>query len=143
MKIKKIMTREPAFATVNTSLHEVAQLMAENDCGCLPVVDSNADLRPIGMITDRDITIRTVAHNKNPLNMIAGEIMTDNPITATPDTSVEECIRLMERNQIRRIAVVDDLGNLCGMISQADIAINARPRETAELVKDVSMLMAA
>ena len=138
MKVKEIMKENPAFATLNTSLHDVAQMMMDNDCGCIPVVENRDSRIPLGVITDRDITLRTVAHNKNPLMMVAGEIMTDRPTTVLPETDVEECMTMMERNQIRRIVVVDEAGNLCGMVAQADIARQAPPLETAELVKDIS-----
>ncbi len=138
MKVKDIMTSNPAYATLETSLHDVAQLMADHDCGSLPVLETEEIRKPIGMITDRDITIRTVAHNKNPLNMIAGEVMTDEVVTATAEMSVEECCELMENRQIRRIAVVDDAGNLEGIVAQADVARRAPANETAELVKDIS-----
>lgn len=138
MKIENIMTRNPAFCTLNTSLHDVAQMMTDNDCGCLPVVEEENSRKPIGMITDRDIVLRTVAHNKNPLNMIAGEIMTDDVFTATPDLSIEESCELMERNHVRRLAVVDENGDLVGMLAQADIALGATPKETAHLVREIS-----
>ena len=138
MKVKEIMKESPVFATLNTSLHDVAQLMMDNDCGCIPVVENRDSRKPLGVITDRDITLRTVAHNKNPLVMVAGEVYTDNVYTVTPETSVEDCIAKMETNQIRRMVVVDDDGNLCGIVAQADIARQAPERETAELVKDVS-----
>ena len=70
--------------------------------------------------------------------MVVGEVMTDNVITVTPDASVEDCVAVMEKNQIRRVAVVDGEGNLCGIVAQADIARKAPAFETAELVKDVS-----
>ena len=138
MKVENLMTRKPARATLETSLHDVAQMMTDNDCGCIPVVENADSLEPIGMITDRDIVIRTVAHNKNPLNMIVGEIMTDNVVSVKPDRTVEECCELMEKNQIRRLAVVNDSNELVGMIAQADIAREAPAKETAELVKEVS-----
>jgi CBS domain-containing protein len=138
MKVEEIMTNDPAYATLNMSLHDVAKIMAEKDCGCLPVIETEADKTPIGMITDRDITIRTVAHNKNPLNMIAGEVMTNDVVSVTPDTTVEDCCRLMEKNQIRRVAVLDQIGALVGMVAQADIARLAPAERTAELLKDVS-----
>lgn len=138
MKVEEIMTKEPACVTLETSLHDVAQLMMDYDCGCIPVFEEEGDKKPIGVITDRDITIRTVAHNKNPLNMIVGEAMSDNIITVTPETSLEDCCQVMERNQIRRVPVVDEEGNLQGIVAQADIAQQASAKETAELVKDIS-----
>ena len=138
MNVREIMTENPVYCTDRTSLHDVAQMMAEHDCGCIPVVESEENRKPIGMITDRDITIRTVAHNKNPLQMIVGEVMTDAAVTVTPETSVEQCCQAMERNQVRRVAVVDESGVLCGMVAQADVARKADEAKTAELVKDVS-----
>jgi CBS domain-containing protein len=138
MNIENIMTRDPAFCTLNTSLHDVAQMMTDNDCGCIPVVEDESSRMPIGMITDRDIVLRTIAHNKNPLNMIAGEVMTDEVFNVTPEATVEESCDLMERNHIRRLAVVNDKGDLVGMLAQADIALAAPPKETAHLVREVS-----
>ncbi len=139
MKVEQVMTKNIAIATVSTSLHAVAQMMADYDCGCIPVIEKDEDKKPIGMITDRDMVLRTIAHNKDPLNMTAGEVMTDNVITATPELPLEDCILKMEKAQVRRIAVVDLAGNILGMVSQADIARQAPAFETAELVKDVSM----
>jgi CBS domain-containing protein len=139
MKVKDIMTKDPACCTDRTSLHDVAQMMADYDCGCIPVIEDQDNKKLIGVITDRDMTLRTIAHNKNPLQMIAGEVMTEMVMTVTPDMSVEDCVSVMEKNQIRRVPVVDEAGNLYGIVAQADIARNAPPSETAELVKDVSM----
>jgi len=138
MKIENIMTRNPAFCTLNTSLHDVAQMMADNDCGCIPVMEDENSKMPMGMITDRDIVLRTLAHNKNPLNMIAGEVMTDDVFSVTPEATVEDACEMMERNRIRRLPVVTDKGELVGMLAQADIAIAAPEKETAHLVKEVS-----
>ncbi|QQS42966.1 MAG: CBS domain-containing protein [Acidobacteriota bacterium] len=138
MDIKNLMTRDPARCTLETSLHDVAQLMIDNDCGCIPVVENDESKTPIGMITDRDIVIRTVAHNKNPLNMIVGEVMTDKVISVTPDTTLEKACELMEKNHIRRLAVTNENNDLVGMLAQADIARSAPEHETAQLVKEVS-----
>ena len=138
MQIKEIMTSSPAYATPDTSLHLIAQMMVENDCGCIPIVENGDSKSPIGMITDRDIVIRTVAENRNPLDLQAEDIMTGGIVTVNPETSVEECCNLMESKQIRRVAVVDKTGALCGMVAQADIAINAPTDKTAEVVQEVS-----
>jgi CBS domain-containing protein len=111
-------------------------MMVEKDCGCIPVVDEN--LKPIGMITDRDITVRTVAKGQNPLDLTVAKIMTSDVYTVTPETSIEECCRLMEQKQVRRIAVVDAQGICCGMVAQADVATYASRKQTAEMVQQVS-----
>lgn len=138
MQVKEIMTKDPVCCTADSSLQEAAKMMVDNDCGCIPVVESNSSKRPIGMITDRDITIRTVAEGKNPLELSVKDAMTDSAYTVTPETSIEECCNVMESNQIRRVAVVDSAGGCCGIIAQADIAINAEKQKTAEVVQEVS-----
>lgn len=134
--VKIIMTENPKCCAPDTSLQEVAKMMVEIDCGCIPVVDENS--KPIGMITDRDITVRTVAEGKNPLDLTAGKVMTSDVYTVTPETSIEECCRLMEKKQVRRIAVVDSQGICCGMVAQADVANYASRKQTAEVVQEVS-----
>jgi CBS domain-containing protein len=138
MKVEEIMTKNPACCTADSKLQEVAKRMVTNDCGCIPVVENEENKKPIGMITDRDITIRTVAEGKNPLDLTAGDVMSDHVVTVTADTTVEDCCNKMESNQIRRIAVVDENGGCCGIVAQADVAINADKNKTAEVVKEVS-----
>ena len=138
MMVKDVMTPDPACCTSDTGLQEVAKMMLDNDCGCIPVVESQESKKPVGMLTDRDITLRTVAEGKNPLQMKASDIMTVNAVTVTPETTLEECCDLMEENLIRRVAVVDENGSCCGMVAQADVAINADEARTAEVVQEVS-----
>ena len=138
MLVKEIMTKDPACCTADDNLQQVAKMMVDNDCGCIPVVGSNAHKKPIGMVTDRDITIRAVAEGKNPLDLTAEDVMTKSVVTVTPDMSVEDCCAKMEENQIRRVAVVDENGGCCGMVAQADIAINTNNQRTAEVVEEIS-----
>ncbi len=138
MQVREIMTSNPACCTRQTSLDEVAQLMVEYDCGAIPVVESMQNQRPVGIVTDRDICIRTVARGENPLELTAGDIMSRPVITVRPTDSLDECIRVMEENQIRRVPICDDEGRLVGILSQADIAREAPAEETAEVVREVS-----
>ncbi|MEP6704338.1 MAG: CBS domain-containing protein, partial [Acidobacteriota bacterium] len=116
----------------------VAQMMVDCDCGCIPVVDDPKSKMPVGMITDRDITVRVVAKGQNPSDLTAQDAMTTTVASVTEDTSLEECASLMEESQIRRIAVVDQNGALCGIVAQADIANHAGGGTTAEVVQKVS-----
>lgn len=138
MYVKEIMTRDPATCGAESSLQEVAQMMVDNDCGCIPVVENNDTKTPVGVVTDRDICCRVVAKGKNPLDLTAGDVMTSDIATVKPDTSVEDCCNLMEERQIRRILVVDDSGACCGIVAQADIANNTGREMTAEVVQEVS-----
>lgn len=143
MNVNELMTKNPACCTADSKLQDVAQMMVKNNCGCIPVVENENSRKPIGMITDRDITIRTVAEGKNPLDLTAGDVMTDQVVTVSTDTSVEDCCNKMENHQIRRIAVVDENGGCCGIVAQADVAINADKNKTAEVVQKVSKENAA
>src|SRR3989337_1174111 len=107
MNVQEIMTKDPACCTADTGLQEVAKMMVDNDCGCIPIVDNKNSKKPVGIITDRDIATRVVAEGRNPLDLTANDAMTTNVVTVTPQTSVEECCNLMEEHQLRRIAVVD------------------------------------
>lgn len=138
MLVKDIMTENPVCCTAETNLQEVAKMMLDNDCGAIPVVESNNHRRPIGIVTDRDITVRTVAAGDNPLNMSAKSVMTKNVFTATPEMSVDECVNLMEEQQVRRIPVIDENGNCVGMVAQADIAVRADESDAEDLVEEVS-----
>jgi CBS domain-containing protein len=138
MKAKDLMTSNPACCTPETNLQQVAQFMVEEDCGCIPVVEHLDNLRPVGIITDRDICCRTVARGKNPLEMEAGQVMSSPVISVTPETSVEECCQLMEEEKIRRLVVVDRNGSCCGVIAQADIALHTSKQKAGEVVKEVS-----
>jgi CBS domain-containing protein len=138
MNVSEIMTKDPACCTPDTSLQDVAKMMVDSDCGCIPVVDSEDSKMPVGMITDRDITCRVVAKGQNPLDLTAQDAMTTTVVSVTPDTSVEDCCNLMEESQIRRVAVVDENGACCGIVAQADVANNASESKTAEVVQEVS-----
>lgn len=136
MKVNQVMTAKPASCGPDTPLQEVAHLMVAHDCGEIPVVDAAGS--PQGVITDRDITVRTVAQGLNPLDKKARDVMTSPCITVTEEASLEECCDMMEEHQLRRMLVVDKSGCLCGIVAQADVALHAGKKETGELVKDVS-----
>ncbi|MDT4966031.1 MAG: hypothetical protein QOJ64_768 [Acidobacteriota bacterium] len=138
MRVEDVMTSDPACATPDSTLQRVAEMMVEHDCGEIPVVDNMASMKPVGVITDRDITCRTVAKGSNPLTMTAAECMTQPCITVARNTPIEECCRIMEEKQIRRVPVVDDSGACCGIVALADIAKSAARQDAGELIKEVS-----
>jgi len=138
MDVKDVMTKNPACCTADTGLQEVAKMMVDHDCGCIPIVDDQNSKMPVGIVTDRDITCRVVAQGQNPLDLTAGDAMTASVLSVTPDMSLEECLNLMEESQIRRVVVVDGSGACCGIVAQADVAIKSDPAQTAEVVQQVS-----
>jgi CBS domain-containing protein len=136
MRVEEIMTANPACCSSEARVQEAARLMVECDCGEIPVIDAGG--KPLGVITDRDIACRVIAEAKGPDTHVR-EAMTEPAITVSVDMSVEECCRIMEENQVRRVPVVDAKGVCCGMLAQADIALEGSEEMTAELVRDVSM----
>jgi CBS domain-containing protein len=133
---RDVMTPDPVCCTPNTTLDEVAKLMAHNDCGEIPVVDT-AD-HPVGVITDRDIVCRVVAEGRNPMAYTVEDYMSQPVVTVREDVPLDEVVSTMEKHQIRRIPVVDDRGRCAGIIAQADVAWTGDEREVAELVREVS-----
>lgn len=138
MQVKDVMTANPASCTPDTRLSEVGRMMVDNDCGEIPVVENQQKKIPVGVVTDRDIVVRAVAKEKNPLELTASDCMSKPVTTVTPDTSVEECCRIMEEKQIRRIPVVDADNALCGIVALADLALQATHGVAGEVVKEVS-----
>jgi CBS domain-containing protein len=138
MNVREVMTARPVCCTPDANLREVARLMVEHDCGEIPVVDSRDSMRPIGVVTDRDITCRVVAAGRNPLELTAADCMSSPVICVTPDTDLDECCNLMEDNQVRRVPVVDESGSCCGIVSQSDVARKASRMLVSELVREVS-----
>jgi len=138
MNVKDIMTPDPIYCVPDTNLKEVAQMMLEHDCGEVPVVNTRTHMTPVGVITDRDIVVRTIAQGENPLEKTAGECMSQPCIMVSPETTVEECCDIFERNQIRRVPVIDHYDRLCGIVSQADIATHDLKEELVEVLEVVS-----
>lgn len=136
MQVQEIMTKNPACCTPEQKTNEAAKLMVECDCGEIPVVDDKR--KPLGVVTDRDIIVRVVARDEDPREWPVREAMTSPALTVTAETSLEECRRLMEENQIRRVPVVDKNGIVVGIVALADIVRHANEDAAAELVRDVS-----
>lgn len=138
MNVCDVMTADPACCTPGANLQEVARLMEENDCGCVPVVENESSRELVGVVTDRDIVMRSVARGKNPVEMTAEQVMSTPVATAKPEEGVADCCATMEANQVRRVPVVDSSGGCCGMVAQADIARQAGEKDTGEVVREVS-----
>ena len=133
---RDIMTPNPACCSPSTTLDQVARMMLQNDCGEIPIIDTNDCV--IGVITDRDIVCRVVAQGKNPAGYTVEMCMTSPVVTVPGDASLDEIVATMERHQIRRVPVVSDGGVCAGIIAQADLARVGPKNEVAELVREVS-----
>jgi len=140
VRIKDIMTPDPACCTPESTAREAAELMLDNDCGAIPVVEKLENRRLVGMVTDRDLAIRGLAEGKGPDTKIR-ELMTEQPTTALADDEVDVVREVMIQQQIRRIPVVNGDGACIGIVAQADIALEdgaASDREVGRIVEAIS-----
>ena len=119
MKVRDIMTANPATCDPETSAEQAARLMEQHDCGALPVVQKDSR-RLIGIVTDRDLAIRGLAHGKGG-NTPIRELMTSNVATVRESDDMADLEKVMARQQVRRVPVVDDGGRPVGLVAQADL----------------------
>jgi CBS domain-containing protein len=134
--ITSVMTTNPCCCRQDTPLRDVAQMMIDHDCGMIPVVD--ADGKPVGAVTDRDIATRIVAGGKDAATSCACDAMTSPVKTIDSSTSLYDATCLMEAEKIRRVIVVDDAGKLAGVAAIADLALAGKDDATAQVVRQVS-----
>lgn len=129
MRARDLMTRDPSCLRRDDTARIAAQVMRDKDCGVVPIVDDAR--RVIGIITDRDLAIRTIAAGKGPDTRL-GEVMTPNVHCCTADDDLRDVERKMAEMQVRRICIVDAGGRCMGIISQADIARAAHDNAVSE-----------
>ena len=120
MNVGEMMTRAVQTCSPNDSLNRVAQLMWENDCGCIPVVGTEG--KAIGMITDRDICMAGYTQGQPLMYMTAASAASHNIVTVRENESLDAAEALMQKHQIRRIPVVDANGKPIGIVSMNDLA---------------------
>jgi CBS domain-containing protein len=140
MRVKQIMTPNPARCTPDATAQEAATLMRDNDCGSIPVVQSATSNRLVGTVTDRDLAVRGLADGKGPDALIR-DLMTPDPVTCVPEDEVEDLRQVMIEQMVRRVPVVDVDGLLVGIVAQADIARQegaASDREVGRIVEAIS-----
>lgn len=118
MQVKDIMTEAPETVSPGTFIGDVALMMRDLDIGIVPVV-KNGEL--MGVITDRDITIRVTASGLNPFEVTVQDFISPNTVTVSPDDDLDEARKLMSENQIRRLLVTEGT-KLVGILSLGDLA---------------------
>jgi CBS domain-containing protein len=134
-KITELMTSNPCAIDADKHVAYAAQMMKQEDVGLAPVVEGD---RLVGTLTDRDIVTRVVAEGKDPQTVRVREVASTDLVTIDPQQDLDEALRLMARNQIRRLPVVEEDGRLVGVVAQADVARDAKDAQTGELVEEIS-----
>jgi CBS domain-containing protein len=123
MRIGEIMSSHVQQIRSDASVSEAADMMRNFDVGVLPVVESN---RVVGVITDRDIVIRSVAAGLNPEDTTVRDVMTSDVLCCSFDDDVEKAAQIMEENQVRRLVVLNDQELVVGIVSLGDLATRGR-----------------
>ncbi len=136
-KARDIMSTDCTCIGENDSLVDAAKLLAEKNVGALPICGEDNRLK--GMLTDRDIVVKAIAQGKDLSSTTAGELGQGDSQTVTigADDSIEEALRTMAREKVRRLPVIDG-HDLVGIIAQADIARNYDEDKVGDLVEAIS-----
>jgi CBS domain-containing protein len=138
MNIGSICKRHLVTVDGASTLQQAAQLMREHHMGSLVViVDRLSERVPVGMLTDRDITVEVVAKGKDPDSTKVSELANGKPVTIGADDPVEEALATMKEHQVRRLPVIDG-HDLIGIVSQADVARNLPEDKVGDLVEAIS-----
>jgi len=135
MQIKDLMTRNVEVISPESTLKIAAQKMESLDVGVLPVCDNE---RLVGMLTDRDIVVRSTAKGDDPNNTKVRDIMSPGVEWCFEDQSIEEVAKQMENRQIRRSPVINHDKNLVGIISLGDLAVRGDEKLAGEALKKIS-----
>jgi CBS domain-containing protein len=129
--VNEVMTHDPRTISKDDTLADAAKHMKDGDVGAVLVEDGG---KLAGIVTDRDIVVRAVADGRAPSSVAASEVCTGSVHTVTPDQPLEEAIRLMRDQDVRRAPVVQD-GRPVGILSLGDLAVE---RDTDSVLADIS-----
>lgn len=119
MKVKDVMTKTLATLSPEDTVERAAQMMREHNVGSLPICQED---KVIGIITDRDVALRSAAEGENAQRQTVRDIMSSNPVIVSPEIEAKEAARIMSERQIRRLPVVEN-NSLVGMLSLGDLSV--------------------
>jgi CBS domain-containing protein len=135
MKVKDIMTRNVKVVESDSTIQEVAEIMKELEVRDLPVI-MGKDI--VGIITDRDIVVKVVANRMIPKEAKVVEGMTKGLYVCAEDDNIELAAKLMVKNEVRYLLVMNRYKSLAGIVSLEDMALNLEPRTASEILGEMS-----
>jgi CBS domain-containing protein len=139
MKNEKVMTKAPVCCLPTDTVEEAAQLMKRENIGSIPVIENEQTLKLVGIVTDRDLTLKIVAEGLDARSTKVEAVMTRKVVTCHAEDDLQKALDAMSEHQLRRIPVVDKDNKIIGIIAQADVATRVnQPEKTAEMVKEIS-----
>ncbi len=135
MRVNEAMTAGVRIAEPDEKLHHAAKKMKTQNIGSLPVVE-NGEL--VGMVTDRDIVVRGVGLQKDLDELLVRDVMSDDCFWCLENEDLEDAVRIMEQNRIRRLPVMDEKKNIVGLLSIEDVARHAPTSLVGEVMKAIA-----
>lgn len=137
MDARDLMTKNPRTCGPNDTVRAVLAIMRDEDCGIVPITEGNGEGRVLGVVTDRDIALKLGEADERPSNIPASAVMTASVVSVTPEADLDEVTRKMRDAQVRRILVCEN-GRLLGVIATADLAREAKAKETGRVIEKIS-----
>lgn len=133
MRVKQMMESDVVMISPSANLREAAQKMREANCGFLPVGEKGQ--KPQGVITDRDIVVRALAEGKDPSQCKVSEYMSEDVCCCEQNDSLEDAAHAMNENEVSRLLVQDESGEICGVLTFGRIIRNhGNPQELGSIV---------
>ena len=138
-KCNEIMTKNPICCLPNVMVPEAAELMKSENIGSIPVIENEQTKKLVGIVTDRDLTLKVLAGGLDAKSTKVEAVMTHKVVTCLADDGLQKALDAMAEHQLRRIPIVDNNYKVVGIIAQADVATRVdQPEKTAEMVKEIS-----
>ena len=138
-KCNEAMTKTPLCCLPSDTVSSVAELMKNKGIGSIPVIENEQTGKLVGIVTDRDLTLKIVADGLDAKSTKVDAVMTRKVVTCRPENDLQKVLDAMSEHQLRRIPIVDDDNKILGIIAQADVAIRFdHPKRTAAMVKAIS-----
>lgn len=135
MKVSDAMTSQVSVARPTDTIRQVAETMAKVDSGVVPVVDNG---KVVGLVTDRDIVLRVVAEGRS-FDSAVSEVMSDGEVLSVKEDDVlADATAKMANNQVRRLVVLNDAGNLAGILSLGDVAKDYGAKQVGRTLEEIS-----
>jgi CBS domain-containing protein len=138
-KCNEVMTKNPVCCLPNDMAAKVAKLMKRENVGSIPVIENEKTRKLVGIVTDRDLTLKIVAKELDAKSTKVEAVMTRKVVTCRAEDDLQKALDAMSKHQLRRIPVVDNDNKILGIIAQADVATRVdKPKKTAAMVKEIS-----
>ena len=138
MRVREAMTSDPVCCLRTDTAQQVAGILRKLNVGAIPVVTDHESRKLIGIVTDRDLCCSVVANGLDPQRTPIEKSISMSPVACRDGENLDDCERLMQERQVRRIPIVDDDGRVIGIVSLADLALKDRPEKVAKTIAEVS-----